>query len=350
MVIALKFPAYLVPHERKVVWLIHQHRTAYELWDHPEFADLGKQIEGPQVRDMVQQGDRIATRRGTSGSSRTRRTSRTACGTRSDCRATCCTNPSPDRRCESHSRRWTFFEFAKTRLASPSAMRSPCCTMWRTCGPSSLAEVGELRVVPQLVRGAVLVDQPDHLALVGRGTPGTSARSPCRSSGRWIRTGPVATPPSGGRARSPGTTCRRPDLLGLVAGLRSARTTDSCASPLRRARTASEDGRPRSSPALPGLSCAEVLHLGLDATSRSASAASARRARRAGGRCVCASAARTGTQDLRFSPQARARSELGFAAREDLLRIRPHQHREVVEQVPNLGVSIRDRTGDSSAQ
>jgi glycosyltransferase involved in cell wall biosynthesis len=42
------------------VWLIHQHRTAYELWDHPEFADLGKQIEGPQVRDMVQQSDRIA--------------------------------------------------------------------------------------------------------------------------------------------------------------------------------------------------------------------------------------------------------------------------------------------------
>jgi hypothetical protein len=40
MVIALKFPAYLVPHERKVVWLIHQHRSAYELWDHPEFADL----------------------------------------------------------------------------------------------------------------------------------------------------------------------------------------------------------------------------------------------------------------------------------------------------------------------
>ena len=29
MVIALKFPAYLVPHERKVVWLIHQHRSAY---------------------------------------------------------------------------------------------------------------------------------------------------------------------------------------------------------------------------------------------------------------------------------------------------------------------------------
>jgi len=60
MVIALKFPAYLVPHERKVVWLIHQHRSAYELWGHPQFADLSKQIEGPAVRDIVRQSDRIA--------------------------------------------------------------------------------------------------------------------------------------------------------------------------------------------------------------------------------------------------------------------------------------------------
>ena len=60
MVIGLKFPAYLVPHERKVVWLIHQHRSAYELWDHPEFADLSKQEEGPAVRDMIWRSDRIA--------------------------------------------------------------------------------------------------------------------------------------------------------------------------------------------------------------------------------------------------------------------------------------------------
>jgi glycosyltransferase involved in cell wall biosynthesis len=59
MVIALKFPAYLVPHERKVVWLIHQHRSAYELWDHPEFADLSKQEEGPALRDMVVRSDRV---------------------------------------------------------------------------------------------------------------------------------------------------------------------------------------------------------------------------------------------------------------------------------------------------
>jgi glycosyltransferase involved in cell wall biosynthesis len=59
-VVALKFPAYLVPHERKIVWLIHQHRSAYELWDHPEFADLSRQEEGPIVRDMIHQSDRIS--------------------------------------------------------------------------------------------------------------------------------------------------------------------------------------------------------------------------------------------------------------------------------------------------
>jgi glycosyltransferase involved in cell wall biosynthesis len=59
-VIALKFPAYLVQHERKIVWLIHQHRSAYELWDHPKFADLSLQEDGPAVRDMVWRSDRVA--------------------------------------------------------------------------------------------------------------------------------------------------------------------------------------------------------------------------------------------------------------------------------------------------
>jgi len=58
-VIALKFPAYLAPHERKIVWLIHQHRTAYELYDHPEFGDLVRQDEGPGVRDLIHRSDRI---------------------------------------------------------------------------------------------------------------------------------------------------------------------------------------------------------------------------------------------------------------------------------------------------
>jgi len=59
-VIGLKFPAYLAQHERKIVWLIHQHRTAYELWDHPEYADLQRQDDGARVRDMVWEADRVA--------------------------------------------------------------------------------------------------------------------------------------------------------------------------------------------------------------------------------------------------------------------------------------------------
>ncbi len=60
VVIPLKFPAYLVKHERKIVWLIHQHRTAYELWDHPEYADLARQGDGSLVRQMIHSADRVA--------------------------------------------------------------------------------------------------------------------------------------------------------------------------------------------------------------------------------------------------------------------------------------------------
>ncbi|MEP7060373.1 MAG: glycosyltransferase family 4 protein [Actinomycetota bacterium] len=58
-VIALKFPAYLVHHDRKIVWLIHQHRTAYDLWDHPEYADLSRIREGPAIREMIVNADRL---------------------------------------------------------------------------------------------------------------------------------------------------------------------------------------------------------------------------------------------------------------------------------------------------
>ena len=60
VVIPLKFPAYLIHHERKIVWLIHQHRTAYELWDHPQYADLSRQTEGVLVRDTIHVADRVA--------------------------------------------------------------------------------------------------------------------------------------------------------------------------------------------------------------------------------------------------------------------------------------------------
>jgi glycosyltransferase involved in cell wall biosynthesis len=34
-VVAMKFPSYFVPHEDKVLWLLHQFRQAYELWGTP---------------------------------------------------------------------------------------------------------------------------------------------------------------------------------------------------------------------------------------------------------------------------------------------------------------------------
>ena len=46
------------------MWLIHQHRTAYELWDHPVYADLSRQDDGAAVRDMVWNADRLALERG----------------------------------------------------------------------------------------------------------------------------------------------------------------------------------------------------------------------------------------------------------------------------------------------
>lgn len=56
-IIGLKFPAYLVPHPNKVLWVLHQHRTAYELWDHPEFGDLRNFPEGKAVRDAIRHAD-----------------------------------------------------------------------------------------------------------------------------------------------------------------------------------------------------------------------------------------------------------------------------------------------------
>jgi len=56
--IALKFPAYLIPHPKKVLWILHQHRTAYDLWAHPEVGDLCHAPNGHVIRDAIQQADR----------------------------------------------------------------------------------------------------------------------------------------------------------------------------------------------------------------------------------------------------------------------------------------------------
>jgi glycosyltransferase involved in cell wall biosynthesis len=57
LLIGLRFPAYLIPHPNKVVWILHQHRTAYELWNHP-LGDLIYEPDGAQVRDAIQTADR----------------------------------------------------------------------------------------------------------------------------------------------------------------------------------------------------------------------------------------------------------------------------------------------------
>jgi glycosyltransferase involved in cell wall biosynthesis len=55
--IGLKFPAYLAPHPNKVLWMLHQHRTAYDLWDHP-YSDLSQFPNGAIIRDAIHQADR----------------------------------------------------------------------------------------------------------------------------------------------------------------------------------------------------------------------------------------------------------------------------------------------------
>ncbi len=55
--IALKFPAYLIPHPNKVVWLLHQHRAAYDLWDQP-VKDLNYAPRGLVARQAIARADR----------------------------------------------------------------------------------------------------------------------------------------------------------------------------------------------------------------------------------------------------------------------------------------------------
>jgi glycosyltransferase involved in cell wall biosynthesis len=57
LMIALRFPAYYIRHPNKVVWLLHQYRSAYELWDHPQ-VDLGFWPNGQLVRDTIREADR----------------------------------------------------------------------------------------------------------------------------------------------------------------------------------------------------------------------------------------------------------------------------------------------------
>jgi glycosyltransferase involved in cell wall biosynthesis len=56
-VIGLRFPAYLAPHPNKVLWILHQYRAAYDLWD-SELCDLMRFPDGLAVRDAIRAADR----------------------------------------------------------------------------------------------------------------------------------------------------------------------------------------------------------------------------------------------------------------------------------------------------
>ncbi|MCR5719092.1 MAG: glycosyltransferase family 4 protein [Lachnospiraceae bacterium] len=54
--IGLKFPAYFMPHENKVMWILHQHRAAYDLFD-TGFSNLRDTVDGRYYRDIVKRAD-----------------------------------------------------------------------------------------------------------------------------------------------------------------------------------------------------------------------------------------------------------------------------------------------------
>ena len=58
-VIALKFPAYLVEHHCKVVWLLHQYRQAYDLFEVGQ-TDIPSNAEGDVLRTAIRYADEKA--------------------------------------------------------------------------------------------------------------------------------------------------------------------------------------------------------------------------------------------------------------------------------------------------
>ena len=59
LVIALKFPAYLIPFKNRKVWLLHQFRQVYELWGTP-WAGMPDDPRTRRIRDMIRNADTAA--------------------------------------------------------------------------------------------------------------------------------------------------------------------------------------------------------------------------------------------------------------------------------------------------
>jgi len=55
-VIAMKFPAYLIPHPSKTLWLVHQYRQAYDLYD-AGHSNLPEGQQGADIRQVIRNAD-----------------------------------------------------------------------------------------------------------------------------------------------------------------------------------------------------------------------------------------------------------------------------------------------------
>lgn len=55
-VICLKFPTYYLQHPNKSVWLMHQHRSVYDLWNTP-YGDVSTDRDACQLRDDIYKRD-----------------------------------------------------------------------------------------------------------------------------------------------------------------------------------------------------------------------------------------------------------------------------------------------------
>ncbi|MCX6605203.1 MAG: glycosyltransferase family 4 protein [Acidobacteria bacterium] len=56
--ITIRFPSYLLRHPKKVVWFIHHHRGAYDLWG-TCYQDIPLTPEGTRIRDSIMNADRL---------------------------------------------------------------------------------------------------------------------------------------------------------------------------------------------------------------------------------------------------------------------------------------------------
>ena len=57
--IAIRTPSYLLRHPSKVLWFIHHHRSAYDLWNTP-YTDIPRSPEGLRYRRAIMNADDVA--------------------------------------------------------------------------------------------------------------------------------------------------------------------------------------------------------------------------------------------------------------------------------------------------